>query len=262
MPLASGWLAFEGTVTHADLCEKCKSWEAFNARQCSPWGFLFFFCVCVCACVLPNGRFFSLRNPGSSSKKCNFTLESSLKQWISHLHRLSAMLKKGKKGKDILNSWQDYASTLTLVHMGTLYWKGHGIQNNPYNLALIPLPDFKTISQYNNISSPTGKLKKCQGEWTKAPHFGNIKRSPAELWQSGNPWQCDFCYLLCIKSRCQEPSPPQPRGRGRIHPAPACPIFCLQRPPRHSGDVQAASEPMWPGKKNEAWVKLNIHIKH
>lgn len=148
------------------------------------------------------------------------------------------MLKKGEKGKDILNSWQDYASTLTLVHMGTLYWKGHGIQNNPYNLALIPLPDFKTTSQYNNISSPRGKLKKWQGEWTKAPHFGNIKRSPAELWQSGNPWQCDFCYLLCIKSRCQEPSPPQPRGRGRIHPAPACPIFCLQRPPRHSGDVQ------------------------
>lgn len=43
--------------------------------------------------------------------------------------------------------------------------------------------------------------------------YNDAAGSSAELWRSGNPWQCDFCFSLCIKSRCQEPSPPQPVQR-------------------------------------------------
>jgi len=39
--------------------------------------------------------------------------------------------------------------------------------------------------------------------------FKGNSGSHVELWRSGNPWQCDFYFSLCIKSRCQEPSPPQ-----------------------------------------------------
>lgn len=50
-------------------------------------------------------------------------------------------------------------------------------------------------------------------QWTHEDGTG----SPAGLWRSGNPWQCDFCFFLCIKSRCQEPSPPQPDKRLDLH---------------------------------------------
>ncbi len=35
--------------------------------------------------------------------------------------------------------------------------------------------------------------------------------APEELCRGGNPWQCDFHFCLSTKSRCQEPSPPQPQ---------------------------------------------------
>lgn len=52
-------------------------------------------------------------------------------------------------------------------------------------------------------------------------------RRPAELWRSGNPWQCDFCFSLCIKSRCQEPSPKQRDQRPGLH------LSALYRPPHY-----------------------------
>lgn len=97
-------------------------------------------------------------------------------------------------------------------------------------------------SQLNN--------KNSQEDYTKASRFGNITRSPAELWKSGNPWQCDFCFSLCIKSRCQEPSPPQPGAEAgsTLH---LLALLCPPRPLQHPPGLQmspsmAAVEHLWP----------------
>lgn len=86
----------------------------------------------------------------------------------------------------------------------------------PSNLSNIYSSD--SIATSNVITKKKHKKKQYSQRRLKASHCGNITRSPAELWKSGNPWQCDFCFSLCIKSRCQEPSPPQPGGQ-RIDPA-------------------------------------------
>lgn len=101
-------------------------------------------------------------------------------------------------------------------------------------------------------------LKKRREDKKGASHCGNTKWSPAELWQSGNPWQCDFCLLLCIKSRCQEPSPPQPWLN------PPCTSLPLLLWPwrRRMITSTAASEQMWPERKGEVWVEQKKCIPH
>lgn len=46
--------------------------------------------------------------------------------------------------------------------------------------------------------------------WTRTSGRRRRCGAPGELCRGGNPWQCDFHFCLSTKSRCQEPSPPQP----------------------------------------------------
>lgn len=98
-------------------------------------------------------------------------------------------------------------------------------------------------------------LKKQREKKKGASHCGNTKWSPAELRQSGNPWQCDFCLLLCIKSRCQEPSLPQPWLNP---PCTSLPLF-LWPWRRWMITSTAASKQMWPERKGEVLVKQKIY---
>ena len=118
--------------------------------------------------------------------------------------------------------WESDSASKTLA----VHWD-HSIRlTSPIFIPRTPWQHPASKSKLNN--------KNSQEDYTKASRFGNTTRSPAELWKSGNPWQCDFCFSLCIKSRCQEPSPPQPGGGGWIRPAPPCPSVPSASPPTSS----------------------------
>lgn len=97
-------------------------------------------------------------------------------------------------------------------------------------------------------------LKKRREDKKRASHCGSTKWSPAELWQSGNPWQCDFCLLLCIKSRCQEPSPPQPWLNP---PSTSSPVILKALDDHIHGSFWA--NVTW--NKEEVWVKQKIYTR-
>lgn len=108
-----------------------------------------------------------------------------------------------------------------------------------------------TSSLFTSLTSPSVRPHPKISHAVKASHSGNVRWSPVELWKSGNPWQCDFCFSLCIKSRCQEPSPPQLRT-GDVATLHLCPSTHYASSPTWSkAPISVYTEQLWPERKKK-----------
>lgn len=119
---------------------------------------------------------------------------------------------------------------------------------------------FQLTSLFTSLTSPSVrpylKISHTVKSIKKASQSGNIRWSPVELWKSGNPWQCDFCFSLCIKSRCQEPSPPQLRT-GAVSTLHLCPSTHYASSSTSSkAPMSVYTEQLWPERRG----KKKCHI--
>lgn len=227
-----GWLAFEGTVTHADLCvaTQCKKLGGFHSQA-----------------ALTVSDFLRYRMEGffffpqqSAFMKRNVILLRNGERYGSHIYiDFLPYFKTGEK-------WGRFTFLIGLrKHSHSFPYRKLFQKSKPLK------PHRMATSNPSNLAIFFATLKKRRRDKKGASHCGNTKWSPAELRQSGNPWQCDFCLLLCIKSRCQEPSPPQPWLN------PPCTSLPLLLWPwrRRMITSTAAAEQMWPERKGEVWVR-------